>query len=236
MRSLTVLAAVAVLVAAIVRPASVGAQQVAFAANVITELDSATLAAVNAEIARARAKGLPVEPLVGKVREGRHKRATGALIRFAVARLAARLDSARVALGMSSTHEELVAGADALAAGADLASLRAVRAASVKPVAAPIGTLAQLVASGVPPQRAVEMIVNLLRKNAAPAMVIALGNLVEEDVANGLRPEESARVRLRGIEGTLAGVTGADALTVNAPGAMNGVRPPAQTPPKQRRP
>lgn len=217
--------------------APAGAQQVAYAANVSTELDSATTAAVNAEIARARARGIPVEPLVAKVREGRLKRATGGLIRSAVAKLAQRLDSARVALGSTSTEEELVAGAEALAQGADLSSLRALRAATPRPVAVPIGTLAQLVASGVAPQRAVEMIIGLLRKNAAPAAVIALGNLVERDVATGLRPDESALVRLRGIEASLGGF-GNELSNAAAPvDQSTGVpKPPIPTGPKQRRP
>ncbi|MEO8336129.1 MAG: hypothetical protein ABI664_14215 [bacterium] len=221
--------------ASVVRPAA--AQNVAFASNVSGELDSASAAAVVREIARAKERGLPVEPLMAKVREGRLKRAAGPRIRTAVVKLAERLDSARAALGGQSSVEELVAGADAIAAGASEASLRALRSATTKPIAAPIGTLAQLVASGVAPQRATEMIVTLLRKNASPAVVLALGNLVEADVASGLRAEESAIFRLRGIEGSL-GFTG-DALT-NSPafgqGTVNAGTPPAKTPAPKRRP
>ena len=225
--------AMAALVAMIARTRALDAQQVAYSASV-AELDSATMASVNAQIARARLRGTPEEPLIAKVREGQVKGATGMLIRTAVAKLAERLDSARAALGPMSTEAELVAGAQALAVGADVASLRALRAASAKPVAAPIGTLAQLVASGVAPRRAVEMIVTLLRRNATPAMVIALGNLVERDVATGLRPDEAALIRLRGIEGTL-GVGSADALSnATAPSAVPGVKLPSSTAPKRR--
>jgi hypothetical protein len=184
------------------------AQQAAYAANVATELDSATQAAVTREITRARERGIPVEPLVAKVREGRLKRAAGPRIVTAVARLAVRLDSARVGLGAESTPEELVAGADAIAAGASVSSLRALRAASTRSIAAQVGTLAQLVASGVPSQRAVEIIIALMKRNATPAQVLALGNLVEMDVASGLRPDESATFRLRGIESSISLGTG----------------------------
>lgn len=207
------------------RPA--GAQQVAYAASVITELDSATQAAVAREVARARERGLPVEPLVAKVREGRLKRAAGPRILTAVARLAARLDSARVGLGVESTADELVAGADAIAAGATVSSLRALRAAGPRSIAAPIGTLAQLVASGVPAQRAVEMIIALMKKNATPAQVLALGNLVEMDVASGLRPEESASFRLRGIESSILFGAGDQAQVLSAPGPR--ATPPSPT-------
>ncbi len=208
------------------------AQQVAYAASAGAELDSATQAAITKEIARARERGIPVEPLVAKVREGRLKRAPAPRIRTAVEKLSMRLDSARAALGVASSTEELVAGAEALAAGADGASLRALRAASSRPIAVPIGTLAQLVASGVAPARAVEMIVDLLRRNAAPAQVLALGNLVEVDVAAGLRPDESAAIRLRGIEAALPLL--GDKVTVSAT-QPSGLPPVVATPKKPHR-
>ncbi|MDB4884249.1 MAG: hypothetical protein JWL95_3015, partial [Gemmatimonadetes bacterium] len=105
-------------------------QQVVFAAGVPTELDSATRVALTHELGQARLRGLPLEPLVAKVREGTIKRAAPSRIRSAVAALAVRLDSARSALGAASSAAELVAGADALSAGADVPALRAVRAAS----------------------------------------------------------------------------------------------------------
>jgi hypothetical protein len=167
------------------------------------------------EINAARERGIPIEPLVAKVREGRQKRASGTLIRGAVSSLIKRLDSARVALGAGASVDELSAAADALASGADVATLRAVRAATTRPIAVPIGTLAQLLASGVERKRAAELIVTLLRRNATPAQVIALGNFVEADVASGLRPDEAALFRMRGVEGTLS--TGDKALTATVP-------------------
>ena len=221
---------------AVLLPAAAAhAQQVAYAANVGAELDTATLAAVAREIARARERGLPVEPLVAKVHEGTLKRAPGVLIRGAVERLAQRLSLARTALGPTSSVDELIAGADALAAGADAASLRTLRATTTRPIAAPIGTLAQLLLSGVDQRTAVEMIVALLRRNATPAQVIALGRMVESDVASGLRPEESAAFRLRGIEGSLGM---GDKVEISAPtvGTGSGLGTPGKPPAAKRRP
>lgn len=209
-------------------------QQVAHAAGLGGELDSATQAALTREFGRATGRGIPVDPLMAKVREGRIKRATGARIISAVAGLAARLDSARIALGPGSSSDELVAGADALRAGASMDGLRALRAASQRPIAAPIGTLAQLVLSGVAPGRAVEILVALLRRNATPATVLALGNQVEYDVAAGLRADESALFRLRGIEA--ASFMG-DKVEISAP--ASGVPPFTGVPPRakpERRP
>ena len=212
------------------------AQQMAYAANVGAELDSVTQAAVTREIAKARERGLPVEPLVAKVREGRLKRAAGTRIRSAVSKLSERLDTARAALGGESTVEELVAGAEAIGAGAAPASLRALRAATtLHPIAFLLGTLAQLVASGVPAPKAVEMITALLRKNAGSAQVLALGNQVETDVASGLGPEESASIRLRGIEALLP--LNGDKVTVTAsPAGSTGPPAPKGPPPPQRKP
>ena len=219
--------------AALLGTPPVNAQQVVYAANVGTELDSATQAAVAREIASARERGIPVEPLVAKVREGRLKRAPGIRIRSAVEKLAARLDRARAALGAESSADEVIAGADAIAAGADAASLRALRAASTKPIAVPIGTFAQLLASGVDQRKALEMLVTLLRRNAAPAQVLALGNFVESDVRSGLLPDESAAFRLRGIEGALGfgdNITATQAAPGDVRGGVGG-KPPV---PKRR--
>jgi hypothetical protein len=197
-----------------VRPVRSAAQQVAFAATTIAELDSATQAAVVRELGRARSRGLPVQALVAKVREGQIKRAAPDRIRIAVSALAARLDSARSALGPASNAAELVAGADAIAAGVDQATLRAVRAASgARDLTAPVGALAQLVASGVPTRRATQMILELLKRDAGPRELLAFGIAVETDVGAGVPAEESALFRLRAIE---AQGIGGERITVTA--------------------
>lgn len=200
---------------ALAAPRTVAAQQVAYAATPVADLDSATQAAVVRELGHARTRGLPVQPLVAKVREGQIKRAAPERIRVAVAALSVRLDSARSALGPSSREAEIVAGADAIAAGVDQSSLRAVRAASgSRDLAAPLGALAQLVASGVGNRRATQMIVELLKKDAGPRELLAFGMDVEKDVGAGVPAEESALFRLRAIE---AQGIGGDRLTVTAP-------------------
>lgn len=217
----------------------VSAQQVAYAAGLNPELDSTTQAAVTREFAHARERNLPLEPLVAKVREGVLKSAKGGQIRVAVARLAVRLDSARAALGSNSTLDELVAGAEALSAGAGAASLRELRAAAPgHAIAAPLGTLAQLVLSGVQPRRAVDMIVELLRRNATTTQLATLGNLVEGDVASGLRPDESASIRMRGIEGSL-GFPNGDKVSVTTaapagPPLQTGTPPNSHATPKRK--
>jgi hypothetical protein len=222
---------------ALFSPATAWAQQVAYASNVVSELDSATQAAVIRELGRARSRGLPVQPLVAKVREGQVKRAAPDRIRIAVSALAARLDSARSALGPTSNAAEIVAGADAIAAGVATPTLRAVRAASgARDLSAPLGALAQLVASGVPARRATQMILELLKRDAGPRELLAFGLAVETDVGAGVPAEESAVFRLRAIESQ--GI-GADRLTVTVPAgdpaSLSG-KPGANTGGAKRRP
>ena len=222
---------------ALLPPAAARAQQVAYAANAVSELDSATQAAVLRELGRARSRGLPVQPLVAKVREGQVKRPAPERIRLAVSALATRLDSARSALGPSSSVAEIVAGADAIAAGVGMPTLRIVRSASgARDLSAPLGALAQLVASGVPARRATEMILELLKRDAGPRELLAFGIAVETDVGAGVPAEESVLFRLRAVESQ--GI-GADRLTVTAPDGgflSNGGKPGGSTGGAKRRP
>ena len=206
------------------------------AAEVRTPVDTTADPAIQREIERARAKGLPTEPLLSKVREGRLKRASTTRIRSAVLALAFRLDRARTTIGADATVEELTACADALAAGATPEELRAVAAAATtRPMSAPLGALAQLVASGVPPKRAAAMIVELLRKKVGGPQVLAFGNLVEADAASGVPAEESAIFRLHAI-GTAADASRTVMSSPSSSGYVNmGIqRPPAQSAPRRR--
>jgi hypothetical protein len=218
-----------------------GAQAPVYAAGVGASADTVTIDGTLARaVESASARGLPAQPLLAKIREGRLKRAATPRIRTALAALVTRLDSARAALGPAASADELIAGADALAAGADANAVRAVRAASLgRPASAPLGALAQLVASGVPGPRAVVMVVELLRKNASSAQVLAFGNLVESDVVSGLPAEEAAQLRLHSF-GTAGSQTLQSADAPSVPGSTTGSfqgstqSPPSKTP--RRRP
>lgn len=222
-----------VLALTLVGPLRVHAQDAAYAS--LADLDSTTQAVLGKEIGRARERGLPVEPLVAKAREGRLKRAPGARIRIAIERLSERLSTAREALGSNSTPDEITAAADAIAAGAQGSSLRAIRAATTQSVTAAVGALAQLLASGVSETKAVDMVVTLLRRNAPPAALVALGNQVERDVSSGLSPSAAATFRLRALEGELGTAVTTDAAvfpnvnSANKPGISTG-GPPRRKP------
>lgn len=223
--------------AAMTAPSGARAQAAVYAASAPAQ-DSTLDAVLVRDIELATSRGIPAGPLFAKVREGRLKRATNARIRIAVGALAARLDTARSALGADATAAELMAGADALSAGAGAGALRSVRAAAAaQSMAAPLGALAQLVASGVSAPRATSMIVELLRRKATAAQVLAFGNLVEADAAGGVPADESAVFRLHGIgssdqRAATATMAESDPFALSAASQLR--RPP--TPAPKRRP
>lgn len=221
-----------------------GSAQVVAQAGVLPRLvgsqtDTTIDPLIEREIAKASDRGLPTEPLRAKVREGRLKRAPDARIRLAVLALVSRLDTARAALGPSASSGELIAGADALSAGADPAAVRAVIAASTaRGASVPLGALAQLVASGVPSPRAVSMILDLIRRRATAAQVIAFGNAVERDAAGGLPASEAAQFRWREFGSNPASGTsrGGDAAPASPVATNSGgaATPPPNRPPRRR--
>ena len=130
-------------------------------------LDVGTEAAVSHVIDSASAAGVPSDPLIAKALEGASKHATGDRIVLAVRGLAADLASARGALGQSASEADVVAGASALRAGASTAVLARIRAARGNaPLLVPLATLADLVAQGIPVDRAAATVLGLARAGA----------------------------------------------------------------------
>jgi hypothetical protein len=186
--------------AALLLAASASAQEPRLEAR----LDPATYREIVGVIEQARARGLPTEPLVDKALEGVAKRAPGKLIVGAVARLAERLDVARAALGPDASPAEVQAAAEALAVGVPEEALRELRAAVPDaPLAVPLGVLTQLVSRGIAVGRATETVLELLRRGARAPQLIALGQAVQEDIAQGMAPATALDVRLRGVLGSL---------------------------------
>ncbi len=156
--------------------------------------------AVEREIARAAAKGLPTQPLISKAMEGVTKQASGEQIRSAIASLAQRLDQARSLLAPSPTVAELVAGADALAIKVPASMLKQIRAAWPRQsVAMPLDVLTELVARGVPAKHALRQITTLMVAGATPTQIAGVGASVQSDVASGLAPDAALEVRARGV-------------------------------------
>src|SRR5215467_7880337 len=126
----------------------------------------------NAELTRilsaARDAGLPVKPILGKVRYGVMAHATPDSIVAKVRSLVARLAVSKDALAPDTTAADIAYGADALEYGATRQELIAVRQASgEKPAPIPFSVLAQLVGSGVPAKRAAASVIDLIKRRAS---------------------------------------------------------------------
>ncbi|HEV8496535.1 MAG TPA: hypothetical protein VGQ56_06735 [Gemmatimonadaceae bacterium] len=190
-------------------------------AHVAWAQDSLPLANIDREIASrltgivdsARARGLPTAPIIAKISQGVLLHATPDRIVTAAQSVATRLDDARTALAPKPTAADIVAGGDALSVtGVTKTALEAVRSTSPsKPVAVPLGLLAQLVASGVPATRATKIVTELVKRGASNAQLVALGNDVNSDVGHGARANASLDVRLRGLTAVLAPIPQATA-------------------------
>lgn len=167
-------------------------------------LDSAAAADLAAIVGDARAHGLPIDPIVAKARLGILRHATAPTIVAAARAVADRLEVARTALEPRPSAADIAAGADALSAGVNDGALRSVRrVAAERPMAVPLGVLAQLVASGVPAARATAIVTALVRRGAPVGQLVALGNAVDGDVRAGERAEVSLGLRMQQLDAVL---------------------------------
>jgi hypothetical protein len=189
-----------------------------------SRLDTATRAMVARTLDTARARGLPVEPLVDKALEGVTKRAAASRIAAAVSALLRRLETSREALAPDPAPRDIVAGADALAYGATRQALVTMR--TIRPngsLAIPLAVLTQLVASGVSVNRATRVVADLLKRGARDEQLIALQDDVRSYVAAGASPEAALDVRTRGLNAVLPpGGAASGVGDLSSPTALSG--------------
>lgn len=164
----------------------------------LERLDPETRALVASLVDSARVAGLPPEPLIRRALEGGAKGASADRILAAVRRLAADLGRARVALGSSAAPLELEAGAAALRAGASPAVLAQLRSARHQSLLVPLAVLADLVASGVPPDSAAAAVL-VLAGSLRDADLVEFRRAVERDIALGASPATAATREAAGV-------------------------------------
>lgn len=217
MRAIRLLAVGAALAASAV---IAGAQGVSATAHrrLAQALDAPTYRAVTMVFDSARARGIPVEPLVNRVFQAMLHKTPDARIRDAVSTLADRLVVSRAALGPASTDAELSAGANALAVGVPRETLAEIRAVSAgRPVTVPLGVLTELVARRVTVGNASKMVVALLRNGATASQLVSLNDDVKRDVDAGIAPGAAFDVRTRSALGTLEQGTADAERSTSAP-------------------
>jgi hypothetical protein len=226
-----------VLVALALSASPLAAQQQPDLARLAERLDPATAALVTRVVDSAAQSGLPAAPLVNKALEGASKGAAPDRILVAVRTLAIDLRSARAALGTGATEAELVAGVGALRAGAEGDVLaRVKRARGENSALLPLAVLSDLVAQGIPVDRAAMVILALAERRAADAQYRTLPRAngrggvtpVEAQPGRGNAPDRPGLGNPGEAPGRPAGGPAADRPTpVDGPASGRPVEPPA---------
>lgn len=176
--------------------------------------DAGVRRAVEREVLAARSIGLPEGLLIAKANEGIAKRATPKRITDAVAALGKRLQVAREQLAPNPSEDEIAAGADALYVGVPAPILKKMRAAwPSRSLALPLGVLTELVAKGLPPDRAARTVTDLMARGATNVQLYSLSQSVQGDVAAGWAPEAALDLRARGVMSLLPPAPAASAFT-----------------------
>ena len=151
----------------------------------------------------ARARGLPVEPLVQKALEGGAKGVPADRVIAAVRVLAGRLDVARAALQQGGirapSSDALESGANALNAGLNPSQVRDLGRVSRDPYdpALTLRIAATLAAIGVPAGQGLQLVQHLIQDRRGPSELLDLPNQVREGMARGATAAEAAE----GLEG-----------------------------------
>jgi hypothetical protein len=134
--------------------------------------------------------GIPDEPLYVKALEGTAKRVPPALLIPAVRAYAGRLGEARRAFGVEATTPLLVAGADALQRGVSPETLRGLPNDRPRSPMAVV-VLADLLESGVPADRALEILREVVRDRTRDEGVLDISVRVRRLIRQGMTPQDA---------------------------------------------
>ena len=184
------------LVTSLWAPRFMGAQE----ARILAIRDDATRDFVKQFVEAARLRGTPTEPLVSRALEGVAFRADRKKIEQAMSALEKRLRTSRSLLGARASVEEVAAGADALAADVPARTIQDMKKlAPQRQITVELGVLTELVAKGVSPKKAAEMVRDLMARGATGAQLTELNFAVQQDVALGIKAVAALELRGRGV-------------------------------------
>lgn len=190
----------------------------------IVDADRETIAQLTRIVEAVKAANLPTDPVVAKASLAAKVHAPPAKMIAAVQAVATHLEDARDALGAATPTADIMAGADALGTkGVTKEMLQRIRAAQPsRSIAVPIGVMAQLVASGVAPKDAADIVSRLVRGRVTNRQLVSLGNDVSQDVMAGAGAVSALQIRLETLKPVLsygtpaAGGQAGDLLTMPA--------------------
>jgi hypothetical protein len=140
-------------------------------------------------VANARARGLPIEPLIDKTLEGKAKRRPQSEIIAVVRKRMKYLERAQ-SLGRYRSPVDLIAVADALNRGLDEKMVRQLRAGARanEPLGLAVHTVADLIDNKVPRTVALDMISGWRSRGASASELRELSASVERLVRQGATP------------------------------------------------
>jgi hypothetical protein len=224
-----------VLVAALVVPGALAAQQAGVRARLLARGLPVALADGAASVAAdATARGLPVAPLEAKALEGWAKQVPAARILAALQQFVGRMGEAREAVrggGLASPPGEVIAAAaEAIGRGIVAAQISQVVRAAPQPglVAPGLLVAAALMGQGLGSDVAVRVVAEALRHGESAAQLLDIPSAVRAMQSQGLSGPEIGR---RMIEGAGLGPPG------GFPPGLSGAHPPAPiVPPAGRQP
>lgn len=175
-------------------------------ARLLAIRDDATREMVRTFVEAARGRGTPTEPLVAKALQGVAFKANEKRIEQALVRLDKHLRRSRELLGPQATVDEVVAAAEALGNGVPDGEIRDLRRTAERrpeglhrPITVEIGVLTELVAKGVSPSKAGEMVRQLMARGATGTQLTELNAAVQQDVALGVSPVAALELRGKGV-------------------------------------
>lgn len=207
-------------IAAVVATACLSLSTIAAAQSDGTELlrDSRARIAIQEVLRASQAKGVPIDPLVRKVREGVAKQSEPVIIQNAVQTLAKRLELSVNALSPFRSVDEVTAGANALQVGVPAPTLKELRKLSpVQPITVPLAILTELVGQQVPVKLATQRVRELVARGANNAQLVAMSESVEADVSAGMQPDAALDLRAKGVLQLLSPATTTNGVLPSSP-------------------
>ena len=154
---------------------------------------------IDALAARLGPEGIPQDPLFSKALEGMAKHVPSDRLLPAVLAYSNRLRESRGSFGMGASDPLILAGADALQRGVESGALRrlggvegAGPAGGGGPTPMAVLVLADLVESGVPADRALELLEEALRQRTREHEMLGLNRRVRGFMRQGQSPQQAA--------------------------------------------
>ncbi|MGH7480746.1 MAG: hypothetical protein ACRELV_01210, partial [Longimicrobiales bacterium] len=155
--------------------------------------DPAVAERIDALVDRARAGGVPAEPILEKALEGRAKGVPAERVLAALSGYVDRLETAAGLFPAPATSGSVVAAADALRRGVPAGTIgEMVRVGRAEAAPVALIVLGDLVEAGVPPQQALDAVARAMAGGSANEALLTLPDVVRRLIRDGQSPADAA--------------------------------------------